>query len=133
MENLAITMGFSDVNRMTWYFESEKMEEIRPFMKPQELDGVQVWLEIGTDGDAQLAVEKNGKRQKSIPKGLQKNEIVVSLKAMAKDLKEQKRHAKESLERAMSEGTPFSLSELVKIAKNPVIFPMFSADSSSSS
>ena len=127
LENLAITMGFSDINRMMWYFESEKLEEIRPFMEPQELDGVKVWLEVETDGDAQLVIEKNGKRQKSVPKGLKKDETILSLKAIVKDLKEQKRRARESLERAMSESTSFSLSELENISNNPVIFPMFSA------
>ena len=31
MENLALTTGFMDVNRMTWYLESEKMKELAPF------------------------------------------------------------------------------------------------------
>lgn len=127
MENLSITMGFMDVNRMTWYLESEKIEEIRPFMKPQELDGVQVWLEIDEEGTAEMAIAKNGKRQKSLPKTLNKNETVLEMKAIIKDLKEQKRRARESMERAMVESTWFRKEELVKIMDNPVLAPMLKA------
>ncbi|MGF0032265.1 DUF4132 domain-containing protein [Bariatricus sp. SGI.154] len=127
LENLAITTGFMDVNRMTWYLESEKLEEIRPLMEPQELDGVRIWLEIDEDGTAKLAIEKNGKRQKTLPKTLNKNETVLTLKDTIKELKEQKRRAKESLERAMVESTDFSLRELDKISDNPVLFPMLNA------
>ncbi len=127
MENLAITMGICDVNRMTWYLESEKMEEIRPLMEPQELDGVKVWLEIDGEGSAELAVEKNGKRQKTLPKTLTKNEKILELKATIKELKEQKRRAKESLERAMVDGTEFGADELRKLSGNPVLAPLLYA------
>lgn len=124
MENLAITTGFMDVNRMTWYLESEKMEEIRPLMEPQEIDGVHIWLEIGADGTADLSIAKNGKQLKSLPKSLSKNEKVLEIKAVIKDLKEQKRRAKESLERAMMESTGFGVAELAKLLDNPVLSPM---------
>lgn len=127
MENLAITTGFMDVNRMTWYLESEKMEEIRPLMEPQEIEGVQLWLEIGADGTAELAIAKNGKRQKSLPKTLNKNETVLELKTVIKDLKEQKRRAKESLEKAMMESTGFGAEELTKLLDNPVLSPMITS------
>lgn len=127
MENLAITTGFRDVNRMTWYLESEKMAEIRPLMEPTELEGVKLWLEIDQSGTANLAIEKNGKRLKTLPKTLKKNETVLSLKATIKELKEQKRRAKESLERAMVECTEFGAEELAKISGNPVLAPMLYA------
>ncbi len=124
MENLAVTTGFMDVNRMTWYLESEKMEEIRPLMEPKELSGVTVRLVIDESGDAELAIEKNGKPQKTLPKTLNKNETVLTLKATVKELKEQKRRARESLERAMVESTEFGVDELRKITGNPVLSPM---------
>lgn len=124
MENLAITTGFMDVNRMTWYLESEKMEEIRPLMVPQELGGIMVRLAIDENGDASLTMEKNGKPQKTLPKTLNKNETILALKATVKELKEQKRRAKESLERAMVESTEFGADELRKITGNPVLAPM---------
>lgn len=126
MENLAITMGLMDVNRMIWYLESEKIEEIRPMMEPKDLDGVSVWMEINEDGVAELAIEKKGKRQKTLPKTLNKNEWVLTLKDTIKELKEQQRRAKESLERAMVDSTEFGIVELEKICGNPVLSPMVS-------
>lgn len=125
IQNLAITTGFMDVNRMMWYLESEKMEEIRPFMNPVEVfEGICVNIEFLVDGTAELVVMKNGKRQKSLPKSLNKQEYVLTLKGKVKELKEQRRRAKVSLERAMVEGTEFGLDELKKICSNPVLYPM---------
>lgn len=112
LENLALTMGFSDVNRMSWYLESEKINEIRSLFEPKELEDVSVCLKIGEDGTAELALTKNGKPQKTIPKALQKHEYILTLKEIIKELKEQKRRARESMERAMTERTRFGIDEL---------------------
>ncbi len=124
MENLAITTGLMDVNRLMWQMESAKMDEIRPYMEAIELDGVAVRLEIDTDGDASVSMEKNGRAIKTAPKSFAKNEYFQTLKALVKDLKEQKRRTKESLERAMMESTQFGVDELIHISGNPVISPI---------
>ena len=51
---------------MTWYLESEKIEELRPMFAPYEIDDAKVWIEIDQDGVANLVVEKKGKRQKKL-------------------------------------------------------------------
>lgn len=127
MQNLAITMGLRDVNRMTWYLESEKMESIRYLCTPKDIGGVKVWMEIDEDGMGSLIVEKDGKRQKTVPSNLAKNDTVLTLKATIKDLKEQKRRAKECLEKAMVECTEFGREELAKISGNPVLRPLLTA------
>lgn len=124
LENLAITTGLMDVNRLIWQMESAKMDEIRPYLETAELDGVAVRLAIGTDGEASVAMEKNGRAIRTVPKSIAKNEYFLTLKALAKDLKEQKRRSKESLERAMVESTRFGADELINICKNPVISPL---------
>lgn len=101
-------------------------EKIRPLMEPQDVNGVQLWVEIGADGMAELAIAKGEKRQKTLPKALNKNETVLLLKATVKELKEQRRRAKESLERAMVESTAFGVQELLKIQGNPVLAPLLS-------
>lgn len=124
MENLAITTGFMDVNRLMWQMESAKMDEIHPFMEPVELDGVTVRLVIDAQGDGAVTMEKNGKGIKTVPKSLAKNEYFLTLKTLVKDLAEQKRRAKECLERAMTDSTRFALEELKTILGNPVISPL---------
>lgn len=126
LENLAMTAGFSDVNRMTWYLESEKLAELQPFFDGVELEGVVLRLEIDEEGTAALVVEKKGKPLKTLPKALSKNDTALSMKETAKELKEQKRRARESLERAMTECTVFRVDELEKILNNPVLAPQAS-------
>ena len=126
LENLAMTAGFSDVNRMTWYLESEKLAELQPFFDGVELEGVVLRLEIDEEGTAALVVEKKGKPLKTLPKALSKNDTALSIKETAKELKEQKRRARESLERAMTECTVFRVDELEKILNNPVLAPQAS-------
>ena len=124
MENLAITTGLMDVNRLMWQMESQKIEQIKPLMEPAILDGVSVRLTIDENGDAGIAMEKAGKAIKTAPKSFAKNEIFLELKATAKELKELKHRSKESMERAMMECTPFGLGELLNICDNPVLAPM---------
>ena len=124
MENLAITTGLMDVNRLMWQMESAKLDEIRPMLQPVELDGVSARLAIDKNGDAAVILEKGGKALKTVPKSLNKDETFLELKATAKELKEQKRRARESLERAMTDCTEFTREELLNILQNPVLAPM---------
>lgn len=124
MENLAMTTGIMDVNRLMWKMESAKLEEVRPLMDPVVIDDVSMRLYIDEDGDAKVLFEKGGKILKSVPKGLNKNETYLSLKAIAKELKEQKGRTRESLEFAMMDSTEFTVEEVAGIMNNPVLAPM---------
>ncbi len=127
MENLAITTGLMDVNRLMWQMESQKLHTLKPLMEPVALEGVTVALVIDGAGDAQVAIQKDGKPMKTLPKTLSKNEHYLALKDAAKELKEQKRRAKESLERAMMECSCFGARELQNIWENPVLAPLVKA------
>lgn len=116
--------GIGNVKRMIWYLESEKLEEIRLLMEHQELDVVKVWLSIDEEVSAELAVEKNGKRLKTLPRTLMKNEEILEQKAIIKELKEQKHRAKERPEHAMVDGTEIGAYELRKLRSNLVLAPL---------
>lgn len=124
LENLAITAGYSDVNRLIWQMETAQTEELRPLMEPAEAEEYTLFLRINEEGDATVAVMKDGKELKTVPKALQKNEAYLERKESAKELKEQKRRARDSLERAMTEQTAFTASELQNLLRNPVLSPM---------
>jgi len=124
MENLAITTGILDVNRLTWQMESAKLTEIRPYLEPVEREGVTLRLVIDGEGNASLSMEKSGKTVKTVPKSLAKDEYLLELKSLAKDLKEQKRRGIESMERAMVESTRFHGDELINLLGNPVLCPL---------
>lgn len=124
LENLAVNLGISDVNRLIWRMETEKTAELKPFMKKRPIGEYSAWLTIGEDGEAEVAFEKDGKKLKSVPKSVSKDTYFLELKQCAKELKEQKRRAKKSLERAMTERTDFEANELSVILDNPVLAPM---------
>lgn len=123
LENLAITTGVMDVNRLVWQMESRKIREMQPLTEPVFLDGICVRLAIDKEGETRLAMEKNGKPLKALPKSLIKNEYCLELKATVKELKELKRRSVESLERAMVECTEFGAAELSDLCGNPILAP----------
>lgn len=125
MENLAVAVGLTDVNRLIWQMESAKMSQVLPYMEPTLLDGVSLSLQINEQGDAGLRIEKNGKQLRTLPKFLSKNVHVLTLKELVKGLKEQKIRAKTSLEHAMITSAYFSIPELSGLLSNPVLCPLF--------
>ena len=124
LENLAITAGKTDVNRLIWQMESAKLEEIRPLMEKQEVNRAFVWLGIDEDGNAGLLCEKNGKLLKSLPSSLNKNQTILELKQRVKELREQRQRSRATLEQSMVNMCTFTCQELYKILGNPVIAPM---------
>ncbi len=124
LENLAITMGYSDVNRMIWFMEGRKLEELKPLMEPFAVGEVSLRLEISDLGDPGIAVEKNGRPQKTIPAAIKKHPHVAELKNAAAQLKDQKSRARKTLENAMADGESFPGDELRKFADHLILWPM---------
>lgn len=122
--NLARNAGFSDVNRFTWYMETEKMKTIRSYLEPKNLQDVTVSLLIDEGGEAKIQVIKDGKALKSIPANLKKEDYIKTLQKTKNSLKEQYIRAKASLERAMEMEEAFTKEELTNLSINPVIEPL---------
>jgi len=127
LENLAITTGYGNVDRMTWAFEGAKMKLLAPLMKPQSAGNAEVWLDIAEDGTPALVVRKGEKILKSIPKDLAKNATVLEIKEAVKQLKDQKSRARHSFEAAMISQTEFPASEIVGLLNHPVLRGMVTA------
>jgi len=121
LENLAITTGYGNVDRMTWAFEGAKMELLAPLMKPQSIGDAEIWLNIAEDGTPEIAVRKGEKMLKSVPKDLAKNATVLEIKEAVKQLKDQKSRARHSFESAMISQTEFPASEIVGLLNHPVL------------
>ncbi|MCL2055352.1 MAG: DUF4132 domain-containing protein [Oscillospiraceae bacterium] len=121
LENLAVTTGYHDVERMVWALEGEKIEQLKPLMSPHDINGVEVWLNISEDGSPEAVVRKNGKLLKAIPKDLAKNSYVLDIKEAVKELKEQKRRARYSFEAAMISRAAFTVSETAGLLCHPVL------------
>lgn len=127
LQNLALTTGFGDADRMVWYLESEKMDGLRPLMEAQDVGGVNIGLEFDHDGAPALCVSKEGKPLKALPKAFAKHEIALEINAAVKDLKDQRKRAKSGLEMAMISRTAFSVAEIQRLLDHPALRFMVSA------
>ena len=127
LENLAVTTGYGDADRMTWALEGAKIEQLRPLMEPHAIGETEVWLSIEDDGTPDLNIRKNGKMLKTLPKELAKDPYAADLKAAVKQLRDQKQRAKKSFETAMISRTAFSPMELTGLLNHPVLKSMVSS------
>ncbi len=121
LQNLALTTGFGDSDRMSWYLESEKMDDLRYLMEPKDIGGAEVWLQIAEDGTPSLGVSKEGKLLKSLPKAFAKTETVLEIQSAVKDLRDQKKRAKLGFEMAMVSRTAFGADEILCLLNHPVL------------
>ncbi|MGY3779535.1 DUF4132 domain-containing protein [Isobaculum melis] len=124
LENLARNIGDGDVIRFSWRMEIFNLKEIAAYFEPKALADSEVYLKVNEDGQAQLAVEKAGKTLKSVPAKLKKEPYILKLKELQKNLKEQYRRSKKSLEQAMEKGSTFTAEELKALLKHPVLCPL---------
>jgi hypothetical protein len=124
LENLARNAGFPDINRFTWFMETEKIKSIQPYLKPAAVGDVDISIKIDELGRATVEVMKNGKPSKSIPSKLKNNEYVTEIKAVHKSLKAQYTRARSMLEKAMEAGDEFTAAELANLSEHPVIYPL---------
>ena len=121
LRNLAMTAEYSDVERMIWSLEGAKFESIRHLLDPVNLDEVvSIHLSV-EDGKPEIVCEKDGKSLKSLPKSFAKDERVVELKAVVKELRDQRKRSIQSLETAMTERSAFSISEVLGLLENPML------------
>ncbi|MEM7234962.1 MAG: DUF5724 domain-containing protein, partial [Planctomycetota bacterium] len=95
LANLAQTAGYPDPVRLEWAVEaaSEAAESLIV-----EEDPYRLWIDADPASGPELVVEKAGKRLKSVPAALKKDERVVELKASLKDLNAQGRRVRDTLE-----------------------------------
>lgn len=145
--NLAHNSRFETVTRLSWMMESEGIRQNEDVLSPQVLSGadkdkgtkekaadtgkgagakdcVEAWIEIDGQGRNEICIRKNGKKQKSIPAALKKDERVLHLKEIHSQWNEQYKRSRRMLEQAMEERTEFSREELGVMMHNPIVAPM---------
>ncbi|NSB14631.1 DUF4132 domain-containing protein [Clostridium beijerinckii] len=122
--NLARNAGFSDINRLIWNMETLKIQSVLAYLEPKAIEEVEVQLVIDEFGQADVVCIKAGKALKSIPAKLKKNEYILEINQLKKDLKDQYARARKSFEDAMENGEIFKGVELIELCKNPVLAPI---------
>ena len=124
LENLSRNAGYEDVTRLTWAMENQIMEEIRSYLTPKEIEGVNLWIEVDDTGKSSVVYEKDGKMLKSVPTKLKKHKYIEELKEINKNLKDQYSRSKKMLEESMEDATEFFVNEIENLTSNPVIYPL---------
>ncbi|HML49199.1 MAG TPA: DUF5724 domain-containing protein, partial [Clostridia bacterium] len=124
LANLARNAGYADVNRLMWRMEPEKLAEVSHVFAPQTVEGVALRVAVDASGMASLEVERDGKALKDVPASIKKHALVVQMKAVQQELKQQHARARASLENAMVSEDGFEPSELAELRKHPVIAPL---------
>ena len=124
MRNLAENAGFSDTSRLTLRMESKLFNDIRPLTEDTQLEDISLRLAIDENGRAELVCTKGGKLLRSVPAKHRKNELVLRLTEVRKQLTEQYRRTRLMLEQAMEDRTAFTAEELSTLSRNPVIYPL---------
>lgn len=124
LTNLAQNAGYADSMRLTLRMETRLVEENRELFEPHAIDDLTVQLSVDDQGVTSLLCMKGGKALKSIPAKYKKDEYILRLNDMRKQLVEQQRRAKRMLEDAMGASTAFTAGEIAALMGNPVIAPM---------
>ena len=124
MQNLATNTGYTDVTRLALNMETKLVENMKSYFEWQETGEVKLKIEIDENGKASVLCEKNGKMLKSIPAKMKKDEYVLEIKAVCKQLKDQYTRTKAMFEQFMEDSVEFTASELANLQGNPVILPL---------
>ena len=124
LENLAISSGVFDVNRMLWRLEKAKVAQIKPLTEKKAIGEYELWLEFNEDGEYSLKSAKNGKPLKNVPSQLKKDPYVELLKETVSELKEQRVRSRATLEDSMVNRVEFTKTEIANIISSPTISPM---------
>ncbi len=124
LTNLALNAGYADSMRLTLRMETRLVEENHELFEPHCIDDITVRITVNEQGVADVLCEKAGKALKSIPAKYRKNEYILQLNDMKKQLVEQQRRARRMLEDAMEACTVFTAREIASLMRNPIIAPM---------
>lgn len=118
--NMASVAGYSDTMRLTLAMENEMAREYEEYRNWHEVEDVRVRIEVDECGTPAILCEKDGKKLKSVSARLKKDEWIVSLDSVYKELKEQGIRCIHMFEQAMTEGEIFRCDELAELCANPV-------------
>ncbi len=121
IENLARTSGYSDITSFKWIMEGKVSQDILKRAKTLKFDKTEISLDISPEGKISIKTVKNGRELKNIPLKLRKDSEVLKLKELVKELGDQNKRTKESLEETMINSNTFTPQEIAELMKHPVV------------
>ena len=127
MDNLARTAGYPDPLRLQWAMEYHAVADLAEGFVERSADGVTVRLSIDGLGEPQISVSKGEKPLKAVPPTLKKQPQIAELFERQRELRQQLRRMRGSLEQAMVRGDRFMVKELGQLLRHPILRPLLQA------
>ena len=122
--NLARTAGYPDPLRLQWAMEASAVSDLAEGPVSVSVGQATISLFITDAGEPEIAVEKAGKSQKSIPAAAKKDRKIKALCDRKTSLKRQVSRMRLSLEQMMCRGERFTGEELGDLMQHPLMKPM---------
>lgn len=120
LKNLATTAGYSDETRLILAMETELVRNNMQYFEGVDIEDYRVRISIDDMGKVSMCCEKAGKKLKSIPAVLKKNEQYLEMKAFHDKLKAQYSRTVAMFEASMEDRDAYTFGELVTLCENPV-------------
>lgn len=124
LDNLARTAGYPDPQRLEWAMEGAAIADLAAGSVSVTLDSVTVNLSITVEGKPMITVLKNEKLLKSVPAKLRKNPEIKALQDRKREITQQSRRIRQSLEQSMCRGDVFTGAELKQLLTHPLLNPV---------
>ncbi|MEM9056255.1 MAG: DUF4132 domain-containing protein [Pseudomonadota bacterium] len=123
LRNLAQVAGYRDELHMAWDLEADLATAQPALGEWHEVEDWQVCLDL--DGvDPVIAVEKGGKRLKSVPPKVRKHDTYKALREQQDGLREQSVRCARTLEHMMCTADPIDAAMLAIVARQPLLQTM---------
>ena len=120
LKNLATTAGYADDLRLILAMETALVTSNAAYFEGVAIGEYECKIAISTQGKAELCIQKEGKKLKSIPAAIKKDETYLAMREFVTKLKNQYSRCVQMFERAMEERDYYTYSELQKLCMNPV-------------
>ncbi len=124
LRNLSVNAGFTDVTRLVLRMEGQLARQSAQYFDWQPADDIELMIDVDANGRSTLKCRKGGKLLKSVPTKYKKDETVLHLQAVNKQLKEQYSRTRQMMEQAMEDRTAFEVWEYLEMYQNPVARPI---------
>lgn len=121
LKNMATVSGYSDSLRLILAMETALVLSNQKYFDGIEVGEYTAKAVVTSDGKAEFELLKAGKKMKSVPAALKKDETILDVKEFVTKLKNQYSRSVKMFENAMEEREEYSYGELVKLCQNPVI------------
>lgn len=120
LKNLATTAGYADDLRLILAMETALVTSNAAYFEGLAIGEYECKIIISAQGKAELDIRKEGKKLKSVPAAIKKDEAYLAVREFTTKLKNQYSRCVRMFERAMEEREYYTYGELQKLCINPV-------------